>query len=110
MKRAEAVRDRAMDLALLGVESELGLDVLDVNDADGIGLARGVGLGERPPAWGRPYSTRRRRLRRGADAVNTTSRKAVSLGMYLLITIPVFGLVENSRYPLRGACASGGKP
>ena len=66
VKRAQAVRDRAPNLLLLGVESQLGLDVLDVNHADALGLARGVGLGERPTGRGRECSWRRT-LRRGVQ-------------------------------------------
>ena len=53
MQRAHGVGHGAAHLALLGVERQLGLDVLDVNEPEPLGLTRRAGLGERPPRRGR---------------------------------------------------------
>ena len=44
---------RAAHLALLGVNGQLGLDVLDVEESDALGLPGSARLGERPALAGR---------------------------------------------------------
>ena len=59
IERGDRVGDRAADLALLGVERQVALDVPDVEDPDPLGMAGCPGLRKRPPG------SRRTGARRG---------------------------------------------
>ena len=53
MQRAQRVGDHGpADLALLGINRELSLDMLDVEEPDALGSPGRAGLGERPPLGG----------------------------------------------------------
>ena len=72
MQRADGVGHHAADFALLGVDGQLGLDMLDVEESDPLGLTGRPGLGKRRRAWGpRP---RRRILSPGGRAQEAGAR------------------------------------
>ena len=89
VKRAQAVRDCPPNLCFLRIESQLGLDVLDVNDTDALGL-RGRRAWRTAVGSG-PGVLLTADCCRGVQArLNATSKKAASFWMCLVIKVPGF--------------------
>ena len=83
MQRRQRVGDHAPHFALAGVNRELGLDMLDVEEPDALGLPGSAGLGERSPrgAAGPGLWAEATGLIRPTANINKTLERQIALDM-----------------------------